>query len=60
MLIPLNDLIIHFNEQLQLKPKFPHFDRLDVAESTLCYLNGYRQTQEMLSKLAAGKGVAPK
>ena len=51
MLIPLLDLILHFNQELQHYPPEQLFTYEEVCSSTLAYLNLYRQTQEMLNTL---------
>jgi len=51
MLIPLLELILHFNKEINLHNKLTDEDYYSICESTLAYLNLYRQTQEMLNRL---------
>ena len=50
-MIPLLELILYFNGQLQNNPPEPRYNRFEIADSTLAYLNLYRQTQEALNNL---------
>ena len=51
-MIPLTELINYFCERLQEHPPIPSLTWRDICESTVAYLNGYRQLQGMLDKLA--------
>ena len=51
----LAELINYFCEHLQEHPPIPILTWRDICESTVAYLNGYRQLQGMLDALA-GKG----
>jgi len=51
MLIPLLELVIYFNGRLQEHPPISTLPWRDVCDSTLAYLNLYRQLQDMLNHL---------
>ena len=51
----LAELINYFCEHLQEHPPIPILTWRDICQSTVAYLNGYRQLQGMLDALA-GKG----
>ena len=51
----LEELINYFCERLQEHPPISSLTWRDVCQSTVAYLNGYRQLQGMLDALA-GKG----
>ena len=54
-MLPVSELIIFFSERLQEHPPLPRYAWKEICQSTLAYLNGYRQIQGMLEALA-GKG----
>ena len=54
-MIPLTELINYFSERLQEHPPLPRYAWKEICQSTVAYLNGYRQLQGMLDALA-GKG----
>ena len=51
-MIPLTELINYFCERLQEHPPIPILTWRDICQSTVAYLNSYRQLQGMLDKLA--------
>jgi len=51
-MIPLTELIVYFSGRLQEHPPLPRYDWKEICQSTLAYLNSYRQLQGMLDKLA--------
>jgi len=51
MLIPLLELILYWNKELQMLSPDRNIDYDDALLSTIAYLNLYHQTQEMLNKL---------
>ena len=48
----LEELINYFCEHLQEHPPIPILTWRDICQSTVAYLNSYRQLQGMLDKLA--------
>ena len=54
-MVELEELINYFCERLQEHPPLPRYAWKEICQSTLAYLNGYRQLQGMLDALA-GKG----
>ena len=51
-LLPITELINYFCERLQEHPPLPRHAWKEICQSTLVYLNSYRQLQGMLDKLA--------
>ena len=51
-MLPVTELINYFCERLQEHPPIPSLTWRDICQSTVAYLNSYRQLQGMLDKLA--------
>lgn len=51
-MLTLLELIIYFNGRLQEHPPISSLNWHEVCDSTLAYLNCYRQTEAMLKDLA--------
>lgn len=50
-MIPLYELVLYYNQQLQINPPNPTLDRVDIYTSTLFYLQLYKETTQRLHNL---------